>query len=149
MAIYSSQARTLAKANPFQKFASVEAARFGVEEGAAGFFAIAITHVFSAIYAWQFPFSTFVTRDPNATSPLLLVMAAVAMAGGFYLRSVPNRFVALGMTAWAIVGLVFPFTRWVYGWAALSAFSLVAVLAGVLATRAAFALVDLRKAQAK
>lgn len=149
MAIYSSQARTLAKANPFQKFASVEAARFGVEEGAAGFFAIAITHLFSAIYAWQFPFSTLVTRNPNATSPLLFVVAAVALGGGLYLRVNPNRFVALGMTAWASVGLVFPFTRWVYGWSALSAFSIIAVLAGVLATRAAFALIDLRKAQAK
>ncbi|WP_159848587.1 hypothetical protein [Brevundimonas sp. G8] len=149
MAIYSSQARTLAKANPFQKFASVEAARFGVEEGAAGFYAIAITHVFSAIYAWRFPFSTLVTRDPNTTAPLLLVLAAVAMVGGFYLRAVPNRFVALGMTAWAIVGLAYPFTRWIYGWAAFSAFNLVGVLAGILATRAAFALVELRKAQAK
>jgi len=149
MAIYSPQAKTLAKANPFQKFASVEAARFGVEEGSAGFLAIAITHVFSGIYAWQFPFSTLVTSDPNATSPLLFVVAAIALAGGLYLRVNPNRFVALGMTAWAIVGLVFPFTRWVYGWSAFSAFSLFGVLAGVLATRAAFALVELRKAQAE
>lgn len=144
MAISDHKAKRWAKANPFQKFKSVEAARSGVEEGAAGFFAIAITHVFSAFYASRFALQTVVTPDPDQTPVVLFGLATLALVGFFYLRSFPNRFVALGMMVWAFVGLPFPFTAWLYGWAAFPAFNVMALLAGLLATRGAFSLHKLR-----
>lgn len=121
--------------NAFQKLDTVEKQVEACRNGAGGFLALTLGHIFALAYLanHRAPPATWFTSDKWVIVGSVFVGLIVTVSMFFLLRNTRSPWLAGILLLWAIVGLWPQLSYAIYGWAALAPIPVFAFYLGILA----------------